>query len=102
MKDWQKHMSRLNVATFDGDKEIIVLTDYAAVCEMKGKQLRTCEHGTTCNQLVALVLHSPKPAVPGEEREVTCDYWRFWSNQKARNERRAGWGGGGEVNLHIF
>ena len=42
----------------------------------------TCEHGTTSNQLVALVLHSPGPQRDGEERVVQCDYWRFWSNSK--------------------
>ena len=83
VKDWQKQQSRLNIATFNGSEEIIVLTDYAAVYEMKGKKMRTCEHGTTSNQLVALVLHSPG-ATPadGSERPVICDYWRFWSNQK--------------------
>ena len=78
MKDWQKHQSRLNIATFNGESEIVVLTDYAAVYEMKGKQMRTCEHGTTSNQLVALVLHSPSPTTPGKERDVICDYWRIW------------------------
>ena len=32
--------SRLNVATFDADTEIVALTDYAAVYEMKGKRMR--------------------------------------------------------------
>ena len=77
-------MSRLNIATFDGNKEIVVLTDYAAVYEMKGKRMRTCEHGTTSNQLVALVLHTPGAVAEegGVERPVICDYWRFWSPQK--------------------
>lgn len=30
----------MNVATFDADTEIVVLTDYAAVYEMKGKRMR--------------------------------------------------------------
>lgn len=87
VKDWMKWQSKVNIATFDGRTEILVLTDYAAVYEMKGKSLRTCEHGTTCNQLVALVLHSPSATLPGEERKVQCDYWRFWSNQKGNAEQ---------------
>ena len=70
VKDWMKWQSKVNIATFDGRTEILVLTDYAAVYEMKGKTSRTCEHGTTCNQLVALVLHSPSVTLPGEERKV--------------------------------
>ena len=87
VKDWMKWQSKVNIATFDGRTEILVLTDYAAVYEMKGKTSRTCEHGTTCNQLVALVLHSPSATLPGEERKVQCDYWRFWSNQKGNAEQ---------------
>ena len=40
VKNWMKHQSKLNVATFDGESEIVVLTDYAAVYEMKGKTSR--------------------------------------------------------------
>lgn len=87
VKDWMKWQSKVNMATFDAKTEILVLTDYAAVYEMKGRNLRTCEHGTTCNQLVALVLHSPSVTLPGEERKVQCDYWRFWSNQKGNAEQ---------------
>jgi len=87
VKNWMKWQSKLNMATFDGATEILILTDYAAVYEMKGKTSRTCEHGTTCNQLVALVLHSPSETLPGDERRVQCDYWRFWSNQKGNAEQ---------------
>ena len=86
---WMKHQAKLKIATFDPKKEIVILTDYAAVYEMKGKDLRTCEHGPTCNQLVALVLHSPEPQADcaGPERKVQCDYWRFWSNEKGNAEQ---------------
>jgi len=79
VKNWMKWQSKLNMATFDGATEILILTDYAAVYKMK--------HGTTCNQLVALVLHSPSETLPGDERRVQCDYWRFWSNQKGNAEQ---------------
>ena len=86
---WMKHQAKLKITTFDPKKEIVILTDYAAVYEMKGKDLRTCEHGPTCNQLVALVLHSPEPQADcaGPERNVQCDYWRFWSNEKGNAEQ---------------
>ena len=40
-------------------------------------------HGQCCNQLVALVLHSPgeRPA-EGGERNVKMDVWRIWSQKK--------------------
>ena len=81
---WTKAQFKLDVATFDGETEILALVDYAAVHSMKGHFVATCEFGMTSNQLVILVLHSPKPLVAGssEEREVTCDYWRFWCNHK--------------------
>ena len=88
VKNWMKWQSKLNMATFDGATEILILADYAAVYEMKGRDSRTCEHGTTCNQLVALVLHSPSETLAhGDERRVQCDYWRFWSNQKGNAEQ---------------
>ena len=80
-----EHQAKLKIATFDPKKEIVILTDYAAVYETKEKDLRTCEHGTTCNQLVALVLHSPEPQADREgpeRKKMQCDYWRLWSNEK--------------------
>ena len=47
---WQKHQAKLHIATFDGNTEISILTDYAAVYEMKGKDLRTCEHVSPAGQ----------------------------------------------------
>ena len=49
---------------------------------MKAKNISTCERPTTANQCVIIVLHSPGPLVLGEERKVTTDYWRGWSNAK--------------------
>jgi len=48
---------------------------------------RSGTHGTHCNQLVALVLHSPgeRPA-DGGERPVVMDVWRFWSQKKGNAE----------------
>ena len=36
VKNWMKWQSKLNMATFDGATEILILADYAAVYEMKG------------------------------------------------------------------
>ena len=84
IRGWMKWQFKLDVATFNGQHEVLVLTDYAADYEMKGKKVDTCEHGISSHQLVALVLHSPSPLarVEGEERAVICDYWRIWSNAK--------------------
>ena len=49
--------------------------------------LLTGTHGTHCNQLVALVLHSPRERpVEGGERPVTMDVWRIWSQKKGNAE----------------
>lgn len=84
VREWAKWQFKLDIATFNSTREILVLTDFAAVYQMSGKDVGTCEHGISCNCLVALVLHSPAPCATAEgpEREVTCDYWRIWSNQK--------------------
>jgi len=89
VKNWMKWQSKLNMATFDGATEILILADYAAVYEMKGRDSRTCEYGTTCNQLVALALHgSSKTLADGDERRVQCDYWRsFGPTRKATPSR---------------
>jgi hypothetical protein len=81
---WTRWQFKLDIATFDGRTSILVLTDFAAVYEMKGKEVGTCEHGISSHQLVALVLFNPGPIASGDgsEREVKCDYWRVWSNQK--------------------
>ena len=85
-----------------------MVTDFAALYEMKGKkvsrsflaasspdhrylvtlafrvcivQVGTCEHGISCSQLVALVLYLPSEVTEeGVAREVKRDYWRIWSN----------------------
>ena len=67
---------------FDGATQILLPGDFAAVNEMKAKNISTCERPTTANQCVIIVLHSPGPLVVGEERQVTTDYWRGWSNAK--------------------
>ena len=75
---------KLDIATFNGTREILVLTDYAAVYEMSSKHVGNSERDISCNQLVALVFHSPGPVATkaGDERSVVCDYWRVWSNKK--------------------
>ena len=101
---WITWQFKLDIATFDRRSEILVVTGFAALCEMKGTksksivlrnpdhrylvtlafrvcivQVGTCEHGVSCSQLVALVLYLPSEVTAeGAEREVKCDYWRIW------------------------
>ena len=79
---WTKWQRKLAIATFDAQCEIVVIIDWAAVYEMKGDISATCERPVSCKQLVALVLSRPSVTVPGYEREVVCDYWRWWSDCK--------------------
>ena len=83
VREFTKWQFKLDIATFN-PHEIVILTDFAAIYEMKGHDVANSEHGISCNQLVALVLHSPAPRATeaGPEREVVCDYWRVWGNQK--------------------
>ena len=78
-----RHQERLHVQTFMLH-ELIIKTDFAATAELKQKFRRTCEHGTSASQCVAIVLHSPGMCNPsaGEERLVSTDYWRAWSSAK--------------------
>lgn len=78
--DWTAWQFKLDVATFDGNSEILVLADFANQFTMHGPAMRTCEQGKTCNEYVCLVLHSPGPTeAGGGERPVVCDYIRIWS-----------------------
>jgi hypothetical protein len=79
---WEYHQMQLDAATFPRN-EIRVNVDYAATCELKAKDMKTCEHPTTANQLVALVLHTPGPTTKGQARPVICDCHRMWTNAKA-------------------
>ena len=75
--DWTSWAFKLEIATFNGDEEILILSDYASQFKMHGVTVGTCEHPNTCNEYVLLVLHSPKETQPGKgEREVVCDYIR--------------------------
>ena len=77
------HQEQLDTVTFP-NTEIRIKADYAATAELKAKWMKTCEHPTTANQLVVLVLHSPKLRLDnGQPRQVVCDYWRMWTNAKA-------------------
>ena len=62
LKALTRHILRLDVATFSGADTIIVLTDFAATAKLKGAHMRTCEHPTTANEDVAIVLYSPGTA----------------------------------------
>lgn len=73
----------LNAETFDGNTEMIIWLDFSAIYKMPAYFQEKFTHGTTCNQLVAMVLHSPgeRPS-KDERRPVICDYWRVWSQVK--------------------
>jgi hypothetical protein len=108
---WIRWQFKLDIATFHPRREILVVTDFAALYKMKGKQVSvslpgihiptppgtilfshlvgrnpqvgTCEHGISCSQLVALVLYLPGEVTEqGAPRPVRCDYWRIWSNAR--------------------
>jgi hypothetical protein len=82
-----RHQEQLEVATFDGNTEILIKTDFAAVATLKASHLTTCEWPTTAHENVALVLHSPQPLRTfGAPRQVTCDIWRTWSDAKQNEE----------------
>lgn len=61
---WTHYMTRhqhlLHIATFNGIKEIVVLTDFAAVALLQASRTTTCEWPTSAHENVALVLHSPE------------------------------------------
>ena len=74
---WQK---KLCVATFHRTTEIVVVIDWAAVYEMKGDFVGTCERPVSCKQLVAIVLYLPGATKDGMERAVQTDCWRWWTD----------------------
>ena len=59
LKSLTRLMQKLDVATFNGKSTVVMLTDFAASAQLKGAYQRTCEHPTTANEDVAIVLHSP-------------------------------------------
>jgi hypothetical protein len=75
---WTNQMTtvqdKLKHETFNGLTEITVTADWAAGYKMIQHDNPNCSHGTTCNQYVALVLHSPgERPVGGGNRPVQCD-----------------------------
>ena len=83
VNQWTSLNDKLRHETFDPNTEIDVTVDWAAGYKMMQHDNPKCSHGTTCNQYVALVLHSPgeRPA-EGGARPVQCDVWRIWSQGK--------------------
>jgi hypothetical protein len=97
---WTRHQHALDNETFNGRTEISITTDFGASYDMKQQASEKCSHGTSCNQLVALVLHSPgireissssssssssgsgSSSGDPKPRPVKCDVWRFWSQKK--------------------
>ena len=49
---WTRWQFKLDIATFDLRSSILVLTNFAAIYEMKGETVGTCEHGISSHQLV--------------------------------------------------
>jgi hypothetical protein len=82
-----RHQEHLEIATFDGDTEILVKTDFAAAAKLQASHTTTCERPTTAYENVAMVLHTPQPLTRfGSPRQVTCDIWRTWSNANQNEE----------------
>ena len=83
VNQWTTHQDKLRHETFDGTTQIDITSDWAAGYKMMQHDNPKCSHGTTCNQYVALVLHSPgaRP-IGGGPRPVECDVWRIWSQAK--------------------
>jgi len=81
---WNDLQARLDNETFYGETEIVIVSDWAATYSMSQHDVEKCSFGTTCNQYVALVLHSPQPRPEqgGGSRKVQCDVWRSWSQAK--------------------
>ena len=91
VNQWTHHQIKLTRETFDAKTEISVTVDWAARYKMLAHDNPKCSYGTTCNQYVALVLHSPGPRpAEGGARPVVCDVWRIWSQAKGN----ADWGFG--------
>jgi len=83
VNQWTTAQDKLRYETFDGQKAIYVNADYAAGYQMMQHDNPKCSHGTSCNQYVALVLHSPGKRPPGGgKRPVQCDVWRIFSQAK--------------------
>jgi hypothetical protein len=77
------HQDKLRHKTFDGETEIDITSDWAAGYKMMQRDNPKCSHGTTCNQYVALVLHSPgERTATGGPRPAKCVVWRIWSQAK--------------------
>ena len=61
IREWTKWIFKLDIATFNGTREILVVTDFAAAYDMSGKDVGTCEHGISCQQLVSPRAPFPRP-----------------------------------------
>lgn len=91
LDQWTDHQAALDNETFNGTYEISVTSDFGATYKMTQEATEKCKYGTTCNQYVSLVLHSPSPRVIETDsmgrkifrpRDVKCDVWRIWSQAK--------------------
>jgi hypothetical protein len=58
--------------------------DFAATVELKSKYMGTCEQSRQTNLYVCNVLHSAGeiPTKAGQQRQVVCDVWRYFTNAK--------------------
>jgi hypothetical protein len=88
VNQWTAHQAALDNETFNGRTQINVTCDYGSTYAMPQADVEKCGHGTSCNQYVALVLHSPRERVDAGggvvagPRSVICDVWRIWSQMK--------------------
>ena len=80
LKEFAAVQGRLDLMTLKPGREIGVVVDFAANYEMEQRAVGStkCEHGTTCSQYVALVIHHISTS-DGIERK--CDVFRAWSEE---------------------
>lgn len=82
IKQLTKRAQELEIATFDGERSIVVVTDFANRNKLHGIAQSTSEISPAVGCAVAIVLYNPGEQVDGQERPVQTDVWRIFSGAK--------------------
>ncbi|EGB04318.1 hypothetical protein AURANDRAFT_67314 [Aureococcus anophagefferens] len=82
IKQLTKRAQELEIATFDGERSIVVVTDFANRNKLHGIAQTTSEISPAVGCAVAIVLYNPGEQVDGQERPVQTDVWRIFSGAK--------------------
>jgi len=82
IKQQTKRAQELEIATFDGERSIVVVTDFANRNKLHGIAQSTSEISPAVGCAVAIVLYNPGEQVDGQERPVQTDVWRIFSGAK--------------------